>query len=86
VHSPELDFLARELEAHLPVRVDKVLLGDLATAVPRQKHAGRWGAAVTSFSHLPEVERVLGGTGVPVALLAEAHLETLQRRCSRGSS
>jgi DNA-binding transcriptional regulator YhcF (GntR family) len=77
---PELDFFARELEAHLPVRVDKVLLGELATAVRRQKQAGRWGAAVTSFSHLPEVERLLGGLGVPViALLAEAHLETLHR-------
>src|SRR5438477_273674 len=27
---PELDFFARQLEAHLPVRVDKVLLGGLA--------------------------------------------------------
>ena len=77
---PELDFFARELEAQLPVHVDKVLLGELATAVRRPKQAGRWGAAVTSFSHLPEVERLLGGTGVPViALLAEAHLETLHR-------
>ncbi|MBI2469060.1 MAG: GntR family transcriptional regulator [Candidatus Rokubacteria bacterium] len=77
---PELDFFARELEAQLPVRVDKVLLGELATAVRRQKRGGRWGAAVTSFSHLPEVERLLGGLGVPViALLAEAHLETLHR-------
>src|SRR5436305_1096445 len=49
---PELDFFAGQLEAHLPVRVDKVLLGDLAT-VARQKHAGRWRAAVTSFCHLP---------------------------------
>jgi DNA-binding transcriptional regulator YhcF (GntR family) len=76
--SPELDFFARELEAHLPVRVDKVLLSELATVVRRQRHAGRWGAAVTSFSHLPEVERFLGGRGVPViALLTEVHLETL---------
>ena len=41
---------------------------------------GHWAAAVTSFGHLPEVERHLDGQGVPVlALLAEAHLETLQR-------
>src|SRR6266705_2536834 len=51
---PELDFFARQLEAHLPVRVEKVLLGELAT-VARQKQAGRWRAAVTSFCHLPEV-------------------------------
>jgi GntR family transcriptional regulator len=76
---PELEFFARELAAHLPVRIDKVLLGDLATVVQR-KRAGRWGAAVTSFCHLPEVERLLDGKGIPViALLAEAHLETLHR-------
>jgi hypothetical protein len=35
---------------------------------------------VTSFFHLPEVERRLGGLGIPViALLAEVHLETLHR-------
>src|SRR5207237_6333456 len=77
---PELDFFARELEGQLPIRVDKVLLGDLATVVRRQKQAGHWRAAVTSFCHLPEVERLLSGRGVPViALLAGAHLETLHR-------
>jgi len=77
---PELDFFARQLEANLPVHVDQVLLGELATTVQRQKRPGRWGAAVTSFCHLPEVERLLSGRGVPViALLAEAHLETLHR-------
>jgi GntR family transcriptional regulator len=77
---PELEFFARELQAQLPVRVAKVLLKDLATTVRRQARPGRWAAAVTSFGHLPEVERHLEGLGVPVlALLAEAHLETLQR-------
>lgn len=76
----ELDFFARQLEAHLPVRIDEVLLGDLATTVRRQKRGSRWGVAVTSFAHLPEVERLLNGRGIPViALLAEAHLETLHR-------
>jgi DNA-binding transcriptional regulator YhcF (GntR family) len=85
---PELDFFARELEAHIPVRVDKVLLTDLATALRRQKQAGRWGAAVTSFFHLSEVERRLSGPRVPViALLAEVHLETLHRlaQCPPGT-
>jgi GntR family transcriptional regulator len=78
--APELDFFGRELQAHLPVRVAKVLLRDLAATVRRQPQASRWAAAVTSFGHLPEVERRLEGLGVPVlALLAEAHLETLQR-------
>jgi hypothetical protein len=77
---PELEFFARELEAHFPVRVDKVPLGELARAAQRAKRAGHWKAAVTSFSHLPEVERLLSGRGIPVvALLAEAHLETLHR-------
>src|SRR5437867_6295875 len=77
---PELDFFARQLEAHLPVRVDKVLLGELAATVRRQRPAGRWRAAVTSFCHLPQVERLLSGRRVAVvALLAEAHLETLHR-------
>ncbi|HEY7364716.1 MAG TPA: GntR family transcriptional regulator [Methylomirabilota bacterium] len=74
----ELDFFAKQLEAHLPVRVDRVLLGELAAVTRRPKQAGRWRAAVTSFCHLPEVERLLKGRGVPViALLAEARLETL---------
>jgi GntR family transcriptional regulator len=77
---PELDFFARELEGQLPVRVDKVLLEDLPTVVRRQKEPGHWRAAVTSFCHLPQVERLLRGRGVPViALLAEAHLETLHQ-------
>src|SRR6266481_6591047 len=77
---PELDFFARQLEAHLPVRVDKMLLAELVTATRRSKQAGPWRAAVTSFCHLPQVARLLSGKGVPViALLAEAHLETLHR-------
>ena len=76
----ELDFFGRELEAQLPVRVDKVVLSEMAGVVRRRKGAGRWRAAVTSFGHLPEVEHRLEGLGVPVvALLAETHLETLHR-------
>jgi GntR family transcriptional regulator len=78
--APELDFFARELQAHLPVQVEKVLLKNLASIVRRLTRVGHWAAAVTSFGHLPAVERRLDGLGVPVlALLAEAHLETLQR-------
>src|SRR3989449_10796699 len=85
---PELDFFAGQLEAHLPVRVDKVLLAELPAVTRRQKQAGRWRAAVTSFCHLPQVEQLLKGKGVPViALLAEAHLETLHRlaQCPSGT-
>ena len=77
---PELDFFAEQLETHLPIRVDKVLLRELSAVTRRQARPTRWRAAVTSFCHLPEVERVLRGKAVPViALLAEAHLETLHR-------
>ena len=77
---PELDFFQRELEAQLPVRVAKVLVKDLAATVRQGMRAARWAAAVTSFGHLPEVERRLDGLAVPVlALLAEARLETLHR-------
>jgi GntR family transcriptional regulator len=85
---PELDFFAGQLEDHLPVRVDKVLLGDLATVVRRPKQSAHWRAGVTSFCHLPEVERLLRSRGVPViALLAEVHLETLHRlaQCPPGT-
>lgn len=75
---PELDFFARELEAHLPVHVERVLLGELPKVARSAKRMAGWRVAVTSFCHLPVVERHLSGRGVPViALLAEAHLETL---------
>jgi GntR family transcriptional regulator len=77
---PELDFFAGQLEAQLPIRVDKVLLGELPAAARRPNQTRRWRAAVTSFCHLPQVERLLSSRGIPViALLAEAHLETLHR-------
>ena len=78
--SEALDFFANQLEAHLPVQVDKVLPGNLPAAVRRRKRANPWAAAVTSFFHLPEVERLVGDWGVPIIpLLAKAHLETLRR-------
>jgi GntR family transcriptional regulator len=85
---PELDYFSGQLEAELPVRVDKVLLHDLPTVVRREKHAAHWRAAVTSFCHLPQLERLLKGKGIPViALLAEAHLETLHQlaQCRPGT-
>ncbi|HYL82232.1 MAG TPA: GntR family transcriptional regulator [Candidatus Acidoferrum sp.] len=79
-NSEALDFFATALEAHLPVRVTKVLVGDLPAATPPRHAARRWGAAVTSFFHLPAVEQHLRGTGVPViALLTEVHIETLHQ-------
>jgi len=77
--SEALDFFAQQLEAHLPIQVDKVLAEDLPAAVRRRKATDCWAAAVTSFFHLPEVERLVGDRGVPIVpLLAKAHLETLR--------
>jgi hypothetical protein len=57
-----------------------VLLDELAAVTRRRKRSEGWRAAVTSFCHLPVVERLLRGRRIPViALLAEAHLETLHR-------
>ena len=77
---PELEFFARQLEAHLPVRVDKVLLGELV-AVTRRPEASR-SLACGGHELLSSAAggALLKGKDVPViALLAEAHLETLQR-------
>jgi GntR family transcriptional regulator len=77
---PEMDFLARELETQLPVRADKVPLGELPAVLRREKRTGRWAAAVTSFRHLSEVEWLLRGLAIPVVgLLAASHLDALQR-------
>ena len=76
----ELEFFAHELAGHLPVGVDKVLLQGLPLVARQRRAAQPWRAAVTSFSHLPEVERLLAAHGIPViALLAGARLETLHR-------
>src|SRR5439155_2851 len=71
----------RELAGFLGINANTVArVVELAATVRRQRPAGRWRAAVTSFCHLPQVERLLSGRRVPVvALLAEAHLETLHR-------
>ncbi len=77
--SEALDFFANEIESHLPVQVEKVLLEDLP-ATRRRKAASPWSAVVTSFFHLPEVKRRVGDPRVPIIpLLANAHLATLHR-------
>ena len=77
--SEALDFFAKQIEAHLPVQVDKIKPIDLPASV-RRKGANPWAAAVTSFFHLPEVERLVGDRGVPIIpLLSTAHFETLRR-------
>lgn len=75
----ELNQFSDELEAQLPVEVERVLLEDL-----RERVAGAerptWRLAVTTFFHVHEVQDIVEPLGIEtVALLAEATLESLRR-------
>jgi DNA-binding transcriptional regulator YhcF (GntR family) len=75
----ELEQFSDELEAQLPVDVERVLLADLPA---RLSEGGEppWTFAVTTFFHVHEVQDMLEPLGVEtVALLAEANLESLRR-------
>ncbi|MBF8262123.1 MAG: transcriptional regulator, GntR family, partial [candidate division NC10 bacterium] len=74
-----LDFFAKELEAHLPVRVAKVLLGDLTAAGPGRKPAGRWQAAVVASADVEtahNLEHSIVNAGLPnIALIGSCPAE-----------
>jgi GntR family transcriptional regulator len=75
----ELEQFSDELEAQLPVDVERVLLADLPA---RLSEGGEppWTFAVTTFFHVHEVQDMMEPLGVEtVALLAEANLESLRR-------
>lgn len=75
----ELDQFAGELEAQLPVEVERVLLEDLPERLEGADELP-WRLAATTFFHIHEVQELLEGRGVEVvALLAEANIESLQR-------
>ncbi len=75
----DLEQFSAELEAQLPVEVEKVLLADLAERLAAEKKPP-WPLAVTTFFHVHEVEEMMEPRGIEtVALLAEATLESLQR-------
>ncbi|MBA3425697.1 MAG: GntR family transcriptional regulator [Rubrobacter sp.] len=75
----ELHQFSDELEAQLPVEVERVLLEDLAERVSDEERPP-WRLAVTTFFHVHEVQEIVEPLGVEtVALLAEATLESLRR-------
>lgn len=75
----ELDQFSAELEAQLPVEVDRVLLEDLPERISGVEQLP-WRVAVTTFFHVHEVQDLVEPLGIEtVALLAEANLESLQR-------
>ena len=75
----ELDQFSEELEAQLPVEVERVLLEDLAERVSGEEDLP-WRMAVTTFFHVHEVQEIVEPRGIEVvALLAEANIESLRR-------
>ncbi|QIN82391.1 GntR family transcriptional regulator [Rubrobacter tropicus] len=74
-----LDQFSDELEAQLPVDVERVLLEDLPGRLSEDGETP-WAMAVTTFFHVHEVQDLVEPLGVEtVALLAEANLESLRR-------
>jgi len=77
--APELDQFSADLEAQLPVEVERVLLEDLPARIS-QGDTLPWRLAVTTFFHVHEVQEVMEPLGMEtIALLAEANLKSLQR-------
>jgi GntR family transcriptional regulator len=75
----ELEQFSDELEAQLPVDVERVLLADLPARLSEDGEPP-WTLAVTTFFHVHEVQDLMEPLGVEtVALLAEANLESLRR-------
>ncbi len=75
----ELEQFSAELEAQLPVEVERVLLEDLPERIDGAKDLP-WRIATTTFFHVHEVQELVEPLGIEtVALLAEANLESLQR-------
>ena len=75
----ELDQFSAELEAQLPVEVERVLVEDLAEKVSGEEELP-WRMAVTTFFHVHEVQEIVEPRGMEVvALLAEANIESLRR-------
>lgn len=75
----ELDQFSDELEAQLPVEVERVLLEDLAERISGVEELP-WRMAVTTFFHVHEVQGIVEPRGMEtVALLAEANIESLRR-------
>lgn len=78
---PQLDLFSAELADALPLRVESVLIGDLARRVRRALGSLRKCAlVVTTFFHVREVGRLVAQTDVEVVgLLAEVSPATLTR-------
>lgn len=78
---PELSRFREELEAELPLAVDRMLVEDLTERARRDPSFVReYGVVITTFFHIHEVKAALASEPVPVvALLTEANIPTLLR-------
>ena len=78
---PEVSRFREELEAELPLAVDRLLVEDLTERARGDPSFVReYGIVITTFFHIHEVKATLASASVPVAaLLTEANLSTLLR-------
>ena len=78
---PEVSRFREELEAELPLAVDRMLVEDLTQRARRDPSFVReYGVVITTFFHIHEVKAALASEPVPVvALLTEASIPTLLR-------
>ncbi len=76
-----LQHLGRELAGALPARVESLLLEDLRRLARRSPRAlRRYALVATTFCHVNEVKRLLGGSALDVVgLLTAPRQETLMR-------
>lgn len=80
-NSEELSRFRDELEAELPLSVDRMLVDELTERVRRDSSFVReFSVVITSFFHIREVKAALATESVPVvAILTEASISTLLR-------
>jgi GntR family transcriptional regulator len=78
---PEVSRFREELEAELPLAVDRMLVEDLTERARRDPSFVReYGVVITTFFHVHEVKAALAAESVPLAaLLTEANISTLLR-------
>jgi len=78
---PELSRFRAELEAELPLSVERMLVEELTERARRDpSFPSEWSVVVTTFFHIHEVKEALAGRSVPVvALLTESSISTLSR-------
>ncbi len=78
---PEVSRFRAELEAELPLSVDRMLVEELTDRARREASFVReYGVVITTFFHINDVKQALAGEPIPVvALLTESSIATLLR-------